>query len=268
MKLTAKRIFSALLLTLWACLLFANNQESIPSNPPFNQLFIPSGKPPFPTIILLHSSSGVNPTDIEWANFLKNNGYVVYIIDSFKPRQIKNRFSIGWNKASEVQLSDVAPAYHYLSKLHFVDTTRMGLMGFSLGGFDTLMVMQDVAKPTHSYENLDIKAAADFYGSCIKMNKNTTFKGTVRIFIGTEDDRAFTKKCIDLVKNNQKLNKKVTIKLYVGALHGFTHSHLPAKMETVDEEGQQYHLGYDKVSASAAEKDLLLFFNQYLKNAP
>jgi dienelactone hydrolase len=69
----------------WLNVAYAHDYQFDPKDE-HHFLYIPEGKGPFPAILLLHASTGIDPVNHDWARLLKNHGYVVYLIDSFKPR--------------------------------------------------------------------------------------------------------------------------------------------------------------------------------------
>jgi dienelactone hydrolase len=79
---------------------YADKDYKFDPKDPHHSLYIPDDKGPFPAILLLHASTGVVPVNHDWAALLRNHGYVVYIIDSFKPRGWKDRESVGWEIAT------------------------------------------------------------------------------------------------------------------------------------------------------------------------
>ncbi len=243
----------------------SNNYIFNPTNPS-HAIYIPQGKGPFPAILLLHASGGVEKVNYEWAEILKQNGYIVYIIDSFTPRGIKDRKSIGWDKATAAQLSDIAPAYHYLSSLPNVDVHRIGLLGFSMGGYDTLRAMQISGNGTMpELKTLPFKAAASFYGVCKRISPEVVLKGPLKIFVGEKDDRATVSACEILISKNKKSDKSISITIYLNAQHGFDNSAFPPVKELVDEKGKKYHVGYNKIAQHTAARDVLKFFKQHLQ---
>src|SRR3989338_9112681 len=124
-----------------------------------HKLFVPDNPTHEPAILMLHASTGIENVNIDWADRLKEKGYVVYLIDSFKPRGWEDRRSVGWEKATQAQLDDIVPAYEYLSHLSYVDPQKICLLGFSMGGFDVLKVMTASNNPS-DYQQLNFKAAA------------------------------------------------------------------------------------------------------------
>lgn len=229
---------------------------------PHHSLFIPNGSGPFPAVLLLHASTGIEKINYNWAYLLRDNGYVVYIIDSFKPRGWESRSAVGWDKATAAQLADVAPAYAYLSHLSYVDAKRIALLGFSMGGFTVLRFMERDNSHGEKLQNTSFKAAASFYGVCHRLAPQTQLKGVTKIFIGSNDDRATTNDCLALIARSH--DPSVTINVYPQALHGFDNYEFPASKEVVDERGEHYHIGYNVNASEISKFDLLQFFKTHL----
>jgi dienelactone hydrolase len=49
-------------------------------------LYKPDGPGPFPAVVLLHSCGGIRPYNHDWAQQLKEHGFVAKVVDSFGPR--------------------------------------------------------------------------------------------------------------------------------------------------------------------------------------
>ncbi|AWN74686.1 dienelactone hydrolase family protein [Legionella anisa] len=237
-------------------------------NDPHHSLYIPDAPTKAPAILLLHASTGIEKVNYDWATRLKEHGYVVFIIDSFKPRGWEDRRSVGWEKATQAQLDDVLPAYEYLSQLQFVDPDRIGILGFSMGGFDVLNVMESVQHDPKPYQQISFKAAASFYGVCHRLDKGTQLRANTKIFIGDNDDRSTTQDCIHLVNRSTDNHQNVSIQIYSDALHGFDNFEFPASKEVIDEKGEHYHIGFNEAARVQVLKDLPEFFDRYLKPQP
>ena len=73
-----------------------------------------------------------------WFQYMAERGYLVFSID---PRGSDNRgkeFEQSmFRKLGDVQMDDMMDGIHYLSGLPYADTSRMGLFGWSFGGFMT-----------------------------------------------------------------------------------------------------------------------------------
>ncbi|HBB7077245.1 TPA: dienelactone hydrolase family protein [Legionella pneumophila] len=235
---------------------------------PHHSLYIPDATNRSPAIMLLHASTGIEKVNYDWASRLKEHGYVVYMIDSFKPRGWEDRRSVGWEKATQAQLDDVVPAYEYLRQLPYVDPDRIGILGFSMGGFDVLKIMESSQQDPKPYQQISFKAAASFYGVCHRLEEGAKLRATTKIFIGDNDDRSTTQDCIHLVNRSTDNNQNVSIQIYPNALHGFDNFEFPTSKEVVDEKGEHYHIGFNEAARAQALKDLPEFFDGYLKLSP
>ena len=219
-----------------------------------------------PAILMLHASGGVEHINMEWAELLTREGYVVYIIDSFTPRGYTDRKSIGWDKATSAQLADIEPAFRYLIKQPNVDANRIGLLGFSMGGYDTLRAMQRSGNGTiPALQKLHFRAAASFYGVCKLISPDVKLNGPLKIFTGANDDRATTAACEALINKQKEHDASLFITTYPQALHGFDNSAFPPSQELTDEKGDKYHIGFNQKAKETATHDLLEFFNHNLK---
>lgn len=230
-----------------------------------HSLYVPDKTIRSPAILLLHASTGIEKVNYDWATRLKERGYVVYMIDSFKPRGWEDRRSVGWERATQAQLDDIVPAYEYLRQLPFVDPDRMGILGFSMGGFDVLKVMELSQQDPKPYQQLSFKAAASFYGVCHRLEKGAKLREITKIFIGENDDRSTTQDCIQLVNRSTDNKQNATIQIYSNALHGFDNFEFPASKEVTDEKGEHYHIGFNEAARAQALIDLPEFFDSHLK---
>lgn len=208
-----------------------------------------------PGILLLHTSSGVREWDYDWAKLLNDHGYRVFILDSFSPRGYADRKSIGWDKAYQAQLDDLQYGYQLLVSIAGADKNRIGIIGYSLGGYSALRAME-----TDSPSNtIPFKLAAAFYGHAQRF-KQSNFKGKIALFWGDDDDRAPLAGAIDLVKNANQSD--IQLFHYPHAKHGFDNTYLPGSIELTDENGQIYHLGYNAEARERSIQDMLKFMNQ------
>jgi DNA-binding beta-propeller fold protein YncE/dienelactone hydrolase len=210
-----------------------------------------------PGIILLHTSSGVREWDYDWAKLLQERGYSVFIPDSFTPRGYIDRKTIGWDKAYNAQLEDLDYAYQLLINIAGIDAKRVGLMGYSLGGYSVLRAME--LDPSSPNKRPPFKLAASFYGHAHRFSQ-TNFAGKIALLWGDDDDRAPLSGALALIRNA----KESDIKLfhYANAKHGFDNSYLPESVEMTDEEGNIYHLGYNKQARYQSINDLINFLYQ------
>lgn len=210
-----------------------------------------------PGIILLHTSAGVKEWDYDWAKLLQEHGYSIFILDSFTPRGFIDRKTIGWDKAYQAQLEDLKYAYQLIINIASVDSHRVGLIGYSLGGYSVLKAME---LDTASLDRRPpFKLAASFYGHAHRFNQ-ANFAGKIALFWGDDDDRAPLSGALALVNNAKQSNIKLFH--YANAKHGFDNPYLPESLEQTDEDGNIYHLGSNAKARYQSINDLFSFLYQ------
>lgn len=178
----------------------------------------PEGDGPFPAVVLLHGCTGLERDTLHrtmWrglgrhAALLNDNGYVTLIVDSFGPRGITD--ACERPRLSE-QANDARAAFDRLASLPFVDTARIGTVGFSHGGTTALSLAAGVrgaASGTNGYA-----AYVAYYPYC----RAAFVDRPVLILIGARDDWTPAPLCRSLLRQNEGL---ITLKVYPDAYHSF-----------------------------------------------
>lgn len=186
-------------------------------------LLRPKGDGPFPAVIALHGCGGLwkrNQTDFsarhaDWAERLKDAGYVVLFPDSFKPR---GHASLCRSEDRPVKhshrVADLRAAADWLAGQSFVDAKRIAVLGWSYGGGVTLRALAPGRKP----DKVEFVAAIAFYPGCKWLLEKTTWLPRLKplILIGKEDDWTPPAPCGPL---SQRWGARLV--LYEGAYHGF-----------------------------------------------
>lgn len=99
-------------------------------------LMTPDGPGPYPAILVLHTSGGLQPGDLEFAKRLVKEGYVALVpefLDAYgiRPKTRKTAFT---NYAQTIYLDFIA-SLDQLRNFKIVDGKKMGAVGFSNGGY-------------------------------------------------------------------------------------------------------------------------------------
>jgi dienelactone hydrolase len=181
------------------------------------ELYPTQGSGPFPAMVLLHPCNGVGPHSRTWARRLAGWGYVTLVVDSFRPRGVHNVCNRGMEVPPDVRAADAFAAAGYLRSLPSVRADRIGVIGFSHGGWAVLKavlgasVAQGGGRP--------FAAAVAFYPGCDP--PGSPLLTDTLILIGDADDWTPAPRCLrwrDAVEANGHL---VAMKVYAGALHSF-----------------------------------------------
>ena len=128
------------------------------------QLAKPEGTGPFPAVIALHGCGGMpDKTKQKLVDELVGWGYVVLLVDSFATRGIVHACG-GVLDIAGKRRSDAYGALAFLAGRTFVDPRRVAVVGFSQGGWVSLL-----AAEANSIEvfvrpgNLKFRAVVAFY---------------------------------------------------------------------------------------------------------
>lgn len=185
----------------------------------------PEGDGPFPAVVLQHGCSGLEKnTDHQtvWrghnrnAALLNKNGYVTLILDSFGPRGVRTACS-DVSTYYPVLVRDASSAFDHLASLPFVDETRIGYSGLSLGGVSGLFVAGSHLDDLRV--DRDYAAVVAFYPHCGNWQNSYTFGNIpLLILIGAEDDWTPASLCRELAAH---WADEVELVVYPGAHHSF-----------------------------------------------
>jgi len=118
----------------------------------------PQGAGPFPAVLVLHTRGGLHSHEQSYASWLATQGYVALAPDYITPvgvtRQTLDPSSFFVNHTDSVR-EDLGRGVDCLKSLPYVVPQRIGVVGFSLGGYFTFVVAT----------RDDVKAAVSYYGA-------------------------------------------------------------------------------------------------------
>ena len=250
-----------LILSFMACTTTVKFKREIPSRAETliltGKLTKPEGQGPFPALVLLHACDGLREdVYLPWMKRLRTWGYVALLVDSFGPRGEFNLCADERNLLipPEERALDAHYAKAYLATLPFVDSGRIGVMGWSHGGTSTLEALKD--GPRQEAVAMPFRAGVAFYPYCAQ-SRFVNLKAPLLVMIGEEDDWVPAYRCKDYVQEAGENDERI-LKVYPGACHGFD---LPII-------GQRYRghwLQYDSEAASDAYARVREFFLKHLK---
>ena len=201
----------------------------------------------YPAIVYVYGGPGVQSVrnawyGVDWEQALANRGYVVW--------QLDNRGSKGRGRAFE------APIYHEMGKqevadqrlgvehlisMGFVDRNRIGVTGWSYGGYMTircLLLAPDVFKvgvagaPVTDWHNYDTIYTERYmglpdenpqgYNASSNVESAGQLKGKLLIVHNVEDDNVLFQNTMQMVNALEKADKEYWMELYPQKTHGVT----------------------------------------------
>lgn len=208
----------------------------------------PDGKGIFPAIILLHGSIGFDKHYDDWAARLASWGYVALLLDSFGPRG-QSTFS----DPPSTLAQDICYAKSYLSELPFVDSKRIGVIGWSQRGSSALATL--CTRFSSHQVDYPLRAVATFYPYCFRALADLDFP--LLILIGELDNRCPVSLCIERMPRKRTVNE-VTLKVYPRAYHGFD-------VEGIDTSYMDHRYRYDPTAAADSIIQVKAFLAKHLK---
>jgi dipeptidyl-peptidase 4 len=165
-----------------------------------------------------------------WYDYLTQHGYIVFTMDGRGSGNRGFEFeSATFGKLGTVEMEDQMVGVKYLQSLPYVDKDKMGIHGWSFGGFmatSFMLRMPDVFKvavaggPVMDWSKYEIMYTERYMDDVEKnkkgyddnnlLTKTDKLKGKLLLIHGTDDDvvvwqhsLAFIKKCVD---NNQQVD--------------------------------------------------------------
>jgi dienelactone hydrolase len=156
--------------------------------------------PPYPALVLLHSSNGQGSQDWLYARRLREEGIAVLAVDSFSARDVSHTVRDQTLVSAASMLSDAFAALRLLQADPRIDPGRIGVIGFSKGGIAALYsVYQSVqARAAAASEHFALHIA--YYPWCgLRLAEMTTTGAPVLIQSGALDDLVPPQRCAELI---------------------------------------------------------------------
>jgi len=175
----------------------------------------PEGEGPFPGVVIIHELFGLNENIKDITRRFADQGYVALAVDLFAGRNhaiCMVRFMSGWllNSLNNGSIHNLKAAFTFLSEQPGVDESRLGAVGYCLGGmFAVCWACTDDR----------LKAIAPYYAT-----NPRPLKAVARLcpVVGSYPDKDFT------TSHGQKLDVELDrynvphdIKIYPGTKHAF-----------------------------------------------
>ena len=197
----------------------------------YGELQLPShGTGPFPAMVIMHSSRGIDASIRDWARMFNEMGVATFAVDSFTPRGIAE--PNGAQLSFPAGVVDSLRALELLQGDSRLDPKNIGVIGFSRGA---------VAAMSSSFERYRAGVLGrdgakfalhiPFYGGCAQYAKTTG--SPILIFVGTDDDFVNSDLCRKDAEILRRQGTTVELVVYEGALHGFDTDNPRQSMPTI-----------------------------------
>jgi dipeptidyl-peptidase-4 len=205
----------------------------------------------YPVIVDVYGGPGVQRVRKAWGGyprsnegffrqFLAQNGYVVFTLDNRGSgfRGVAFETSL-YHKMGTVEVEDQVTGVEFLKTLPYVDAKRIGVFGWSYGGYMALMCMMQAPEAfvagvsgapvtdwrlydTHYTERYMGMPAANkaAYDASDVLTYAKNLRGDLLIMHGMADDNVLFTHSTALFKKLQDLNKSFDVMPYPGSKHG------------------------------------------------
>ena len=188
-------------------------------------LYIPTKDGKYPVILLQHGSGTISETYGDWYNdlvpVLIKNGFGVFVNDSYHGRGMGNSSADQSKLSGTARVLDAFYALNELSKHPNVVPTKIGITGYSFGGFVSHMTANKNLIDALKLKNT-FASHLPVYPTCQAYFKEINLTGKPMLFLlGEKDDWTPAKYCVEYVENLKKNGINANYKIYSGARHGF-----------------------------------------------
>lgn len=187
-----------------------------------------------------------------WESYMNEQGYIFVIVDGRGTGARGSEFEkCTYLKLGELESKDQVEAAQYLGTLPYVDKNRIGIWGWSFGGFNTLMSMSEgrpvfkagvaVAAPTNwkyydtVYTERYMRTPKENEGYNINpINRVEKLHGNLLLIHGTADDNVHYRNCAEWAEAAVQANKQFQMQIYTNRNHfisgGNTRLHLMTRI--------------------------------------
>ena len=226
----------------------------------FYRMIKPIGFDPtkkYPTIVYVYGGPHAHNVDASWhwasrswETYMAQKGYLLFILDN---RGSENR-GLAFEQATfrqlgQIEMADQMKGVEFLKSLPYVDTNRMGVHGWSFGGFMTISLMTnypDVFKvgvaggPVIDWKWYEVMYGERYmdtpqtnpegYKKTSLLNKAKDLKGKLQIITGYNDETVVPQHCLSFIAECIKAGTQPDFFVYPGEPHNMrghqsTHLH-------------------------------------------
>ncbi len=216
----------------------------------------PQNAAPAPGVLILHDCKGLSPHYEKVAEHFASRGYVAVAIDSLSPQKLSSGCTDVAGQA-RTQAAYARAALDWMRAQPYIDGTRLGLLGYSMGGIAALDI---VDSPEASAIPAGLRAVVAYYPVCRDRDPKRVAL-PIRILDGGDDDWAPAAPCQALADAATAAGKTVTITTYPGATHAFNFD-APDRIEF------GHPMRYNAEAAYEAGAETIIFFHRYLSATP
>ncbi len=270
-----KKIFQIILISLWCSVALSDVRQKLKFEDYGGktieiEVIAKTLATPAPTIIISHGCYGLSSHEVEWANFLVNNGFNAVYYEAHKPR-------MAWYEGNKIceNTTRVRPNHRvrdFYAIEEWIDMQGwhkggIGIIGYSNGGWHALDYLRNA---WHIYRErvTSVKAIVGYYPYC-SFDVITDQIIPLQVHIGDKDDWTASDFCQKLkdMWDGQRKNKTADMELYIyeGVHHSFDRKDANGTMMGGHGGGLRSRtVKYDAIATELSKKRTIEFFKKHL----
>ena len=177
---------------------------------------------PVPAVVILHGQGGVHRNEKDWASRLRRIGIATFIVNSNKRPDCRNGTCYDSHQGM-VNIVDAYRALELLSTHPLIESSRIAVMGFSVGGKASLYSSVKRFQQLWGTSGHEFAAFVSFYPACnIRFDKDEDVSNKpIRVFHGAQDEWSSPSVCKEYIDLLIAAGNDVEITVYDKAHHGF-----------------------------------------------
>ena len=181
----------------------------------------------------------LNRWELDWLHYAATQGYIVVCVDGRgSGGRGKDFASTVYMQLGKYESQDQVAASNYLATLPYVDADRIGIFGWSYGGYETLMAMTEkgnrfaagvAVAPVTDWRFYDTIYSERFmrtpqqnqvgYDNSSALYRAANLKGDLLIVSGSADDNVHIENTFAFVSKLAELNKLPDMVVYPNKNH-------------------------------------------------
>ncbi|HEY8553067.1 MAG TPA: dienelactone hydrolase family protein [Burkholderiales bacterium] len=176
-----------------------------------------------PAVVIVPGSGGATAwMDGYFAEALRQAGIATFRIDSFSGRGVTETATDQSRVSMPASVLDGFNALRFLASHPAIDSSRIGITGFSRGGTVALFTAEERLARAVLPADLRFAAHVSFYPSCSTYWENPhPTKAPLLVLLGGKDDYTGVDQCAAYVERLRARGARVDLKTYADAHHGW-----------------------------------------------
>ena len=191
--------------------------------PVWGHLTLPKGAgEKVPAIVLMHGSAGIERSMSQWVDAFNEMGVATFVVSVFEPRGVSRTVENQALVPYSADLMDAFQALQLLAKHPRIDSSRIGVMGFSRGGSVAFQSAIEPLRRAVVKDDLRFALHIPMYAGCnqIYWSPQVT-KAPMLNLVGAEDDYTTPEPCERLAKRYADAGAPIRTIKYAGANHSW-----------------------------------------------